>query len=154
MSSQGKDGGSGSSGTGDSGGQGQGAAKNKTAKMSMDQVMAENVALKQQITDKDSIITDLTGQLKEANDVLEGQEKQRLIGEILPRSSFKADELAGKTIEELKSIRATLDQALLPKVNSTRFGVFAADVSDREKGLTVGDLSVVTAKKRKDLGAE
>jgi len=91
----------------------------------------------------------LTAQLQEANDVLESQEKQRLVSEILPRSSFKTDELAGKTVEELKSIRATLDQAKLPKVNSVRFGVMAADVSDRAMGLTVGDLSVVTAEKRK-----
>jgi hypothetical protein len=149
-----KGGGSGSPGTGDAAGQGQGAGKNKTAKQSMDAVMAENVALKQQIGEKDGMIADLTGQLKEANDVLEGQEKQRLIGEILPRSSFKVDELAGKTVDELKNIRATLDVAKLPKVNSVRAGVFAADVSDREKGLTVGDLSVVTAAKRKALGVE
>jgi len=127
------------------------APKNKTAKMSMDQVMAENVALTQKIEKMDSLITNLTNQLKEANDVLEGQEKQRLIGEILPRSTFKVDELAGKTCEELKEIRATLDMAMPPKINSTRLGVFAADLSDRERGLTVGDLSVVTAEKRKRL---
>ena len=145
-----KDGGPDSSGTGDSVGvQGQGAGKNKAAKMTMDQALAENVALKMQISEKDALITDLTAQLQEANDVLESQEKQRLVSEILPRSSFKPDELANKTIEELKSIRATLDQAKLPKVNSVRFGVMAADVSDRSMGLTVGDLSVVTAEKRK-----
>jgi hypothetical protein len=126
--------------------------KNKIAKMSMDQALAENVALKQQIAEKDSMITDLTKQLKEANDVLESQEKQRLFGEILPRSTFKSDELAGKTIDELKEVRATLDMAMLPKVNNIRFGVMAANISDREKGLTVGDLSVVTAAKRKAQG--
>jgi hypothetical protein len=123
--------------------------KNKTAKMSMDQVMAENVSLTRQVTEKDDLITDLAKQLKEANDVLEGQEKQRLIGEILPRSSFKIDELAGKKVEELKEIRATLDMAMPPKVNSVRFGVQAGDISDREKGLTVGDLSFPTMQKRK-----
>jgi hypothetical protein len=115
----------------------------------MDQIMADNVALKTQVTEKDALITDLAKQLKEANDVLEGQEKQRLIGEILPRSSFKVDELAGKKAEELKEIRATLDMAMPPKVNSVRFGVQPGDISDREKGLTVGDLSFVTAQKRK-----
>ena len=146
-----KDGGSDSSGAGDSLKGSEGAGKNKAAKMTMDQALAENVALKMQISEKDALITDLTAQLQEANDVLESQEKQRLVSEILPRSSFKPDELAGKTIEELKSIRATLDQAKLPKVNSVRFGVMAADVSDRAMGLTVGDLSVVTAEKRKHL---
>lgn len=126
--------------------------KNKIAKMSMDQALAENVALKQQIDQKDKMITDLTTQLKAANDVLESQEKAKLIGEILPLSTFKMDDLVGKNIEDLKNIRATLDQAALPKVNSARFGVLGADVSDREKGLTVGDLSVVTASKRKAQG--
>ena len=72
-----------------------------------------------------------------------------MIGEIIPRSNFKSDELWEKSTEELKSIRATLDQAMPPRVNSVRFGVHGADLSDREKGLTVGDLSVVTAAKRK-----
>jgi hypothetical protein len=134
------------SGTGDSQSQ---DPKNKTAKMSMDQALAENIALKKQIAEKDSMITDLTTQLKAANDVLESQEKAKLIGEILPRSTFKMDELVGKSVEDLKNIRATLDQAALPKVNSVRFGVQSADLSDREKGLTVGDLSWATAQKRK-----
>jgi hypothetical protein len=49
----------------------------------------------------------------------------------------------------LKNIRATLDQAMPPRLNSVRFGVRGADLSDREKGLTVGDLSIVTAARRK-----
>jgi hypothetical protein len=124
-------------------------SKNKTAKMSMDQALAENVALKQQIAEKDGMIADLTAQLKAANDVLESQEKAKLIGEILPRSSFQMDELVGKSAEDLKNIRDTLEQAMLPKVNSARFGVAPAGISDREKGLTVGDLSFPTAQKRK-----
>lgn len=152
-----KNGGSGSgSGTGDSAGQGQGAGteKNKTAKMSMDQALAELKVKDRQIHEKDALIADLTTQLEEANKVLEGQEKAKLIDEILPRSGFKLDELVGKSIEDLKNIRATLDQARLPKVNSTRFGVMAADLSNREKGLTVGDLSWVTAQKRKAAAGE
>jgi len=126
--------------------------KNKTAKMSMDQALAELEQARKTIDEKDKMITDLTAQLKEANDVLEAQEKSKLIGAILPRSTFKMDELVGKSVEDLKNILATLDQATPPKVNSVRFGVLAADVSDREKGLTVGDLSVVTAVKRKAQG--
>jgi hypothetical protein len=148
-----KDGGSGS-GAGDSANQsqGQGAGaekKNKTAKMSMDQALAEVERLGKENERKDGVIGDLTTQLDEANKVLEGQQKAKLIGEILPRSNFKLDELTGKSVEDLQNIRATLDYAMPPKVNSVRFGVSAADLSDREKGLTVGDLSKVTAEKRK-----
>jgi len=122
--------------------------KNPIVKISMDEALAQLEDSKRVMGEKDQLIADLTAQLKEANDVLEGQEKAKLIGEILPRSSFSMDALVGKSIEDLKNIRATLDQAKLPKVNSVRFGV-SADVSDREKGLTVGDLSWATAQKRK-----
>ena len=154
-------GGSGS-GTGGSADAGADGAKNKTVKMTMDQAYAEienykritgdKNALTSLVGNKDAVtvITDLVAQLDEVNKILEGQEKGRLIGEILPRSSYKIDELVGKTPEELKSIRATLDQAMPPRVNSVRFGVRGADLSDREKGLTVGDLSIVTAQKRKE----
>ena len=123
--------------------------KNKTAKMSMDQAYAEIESYKRQVAEKDAVIVDLTGQLNEANKVLESQEKGRLIGEIMPRSRFKIDDLAGKSVDDLKNIRGTLDQAMPPHVNGVRFGVYGADLSDRERGLTVGDLSVVTAARRK-----
>jgi hypothetical protein len=141
-------GGSGSSGTGGSAGAGADGAKNKTAKMSVDQAMAELEQARKTIGEKDELIADLTGQLKEANDLIEGQQKAKLIGEILPRSTFKMDELTGKSFEDLKNIRATLDQAIPPKVNSVRLGM-RTDLSDREKGLTVGDQSYATRMKRK-----
>jgi hypothetical protein len=59
------------------------------------------------------------------------------------------DDLVGKSVEDLKNINTTLSHAMPSRVNSVRYGVVGADVSDREKGLTVGDLSVVTAAKRK-----
>ena len=142
-------GGSGS-GTGGSADAGADGAKNKTVKMTMDQAYAEIENYKHVVGEKESLIVDLTKHLDEANKVLESQEKGRLIGEILPRSSFKIDDLVGKSVEDLKNIRATLDQAMPPRVNSVRFGVRGADLSDREKGLTVGDLSIVTAQKRKE----
>jgi hypothetical protein len=67
----------------------------------------------------------------------------------LPRSSYKMDFLVNKTVDELKSIKNTLANAMPPKVNTVRFGVLGTDLSDREKVLTVGDLSVVTAAKRR-----
>jgi hypothetical protein len=124
-------------------------SKNKAAKMTIDQAFAEIESLRRTLGEKDSLIGDLTNQLDEANKVLESQEKARLIGEILPRSQFKMDELVSKSVEDLKNINATLSHAMPPRVNSVRFGVVGADISDREKGLTVGDLSVVTAAKRK-----
>jgi hypothetical protein len=136
---------------GSAGAEGAGSkASNKIAKLSMDQVYAEIEKYKRIVGEKDSLITDLTQRLDEANKVLESQERGKLIGDILPRSSFRMDELVGKSAEELKQILSTLDMAAPPKVNSVRFGVAAADVSDRELGLTVGDMSWSTAQKRKD----
>jgi hypothetical protein len=144
-----KDGGSGSGTVGSAGAEG---PKNKAAKMSMDQAYAEIEGLRRVVGEKDALIKDLTNLLDEANKVLESQEKGRLIGEILPRSQYKMDDLVGKSVEDLKNINATLSRAMPPRVNSVRFGVHGADVSDREKGLTVGDLSVVTAAKRRGVG--
>jgi predicted ribosome quality control (RQC) complex YloA/Tae2 family protein len=123
--------------------------KNKIAKMSMDQAYAEIQKLQKENKDLVETIADLTEHLNEANKVLESQEKGRLIGEILPRSSFKVVDLTGKSVEDLKNIRGTLDLAMPPRVNSVRFGVHGGDLSDREKGYTVGDMSIVTAAKRK-----
>ena len=107
--------------------------KNKAAKMSMDQAYAEIENNKRVISEKESIIAELTKQLDEANKVLESQEKGRLIGEILPRSRYQMDALLGKSVDDLKNIRATLDHAMPPKVNSVRFGVHS-ELSDRERG--------------------
>jgi hypothetical protein len=123
---------------------------NKAARISIDQALAENIALKRELDGKDSTIAELTKQLKAANDVLEAQAKAKLIGEILPRSSFTIEDLTVKSVEELQHIRVTLDQAKLPTYKNVRFGTpFSGDESQREDGLTVGDLSVVTEAKRK-----
>ena len=123
--------------------------KNKKAKMTVDEAFATIESQVQEINRLSDLNKDLTKQLDEANKVLEGQEKAKLIGDILPKSQFKIGNLADKSIDDLKNIKATLDQAMPPKVNSVRFGVYGADLSDREKGLTVGDLSIVTATRRK-----
>ncbi len=131
-------------------GAGADSIKNKIAKMSMDERTARLEELETIIVPrKDALITELTQKLDEINGVVESDQKAKLIGEILARSSFKMDELVGKSVEDLQNIRATLDQAMPPKVNSVRYGVQGADLSDREKGLTVGDLSIVTAQQRK-----
>ena len=123
--------------------------QNKTVKMSMDEALAKIPTLETEIKEKNKLITDLTKQLDEANQILDSQEKSKLINEILPLSSYKFDDLVHKPFEELKAIKNTLANAMPPKVNSVRFGVMGTDLSDREKGLTIGDLSVVTAAKRR-----
>jgi hypothetical protein len=125
---------------------------NKSVKMSMDQALAELEQIRKAIGEKDKLIGDLTSQLKDANEYINGERRSKKISEILARSDFRLEDLVNKTDEELNSVRASLDHAVPPKINSVRFGVMGADLSDREKGLTVGDLSVVTAEKRKARG--
>jgi hypothetical protein len=126
-----------------------GDLKNQTAKMTMDEAFARIKELEKENKDQAAIIGDLTSHLKEANDVLEGQKKGTLISDILAKSTFKLPDLAGKSVDDLKNIKMTLDSAMLPNINSVRIGVHSAELSDREKGLTIGDLSVVTAAQRK-----
>jgi hypothetical protein len=123
--------------------------KNKYAKITMDEAFATIESQDQEITRLKNLNVGLTEQLDETNRVLEGQEKGKLISEILPKSQFKIGDLASRSVDDLKSIKATLDQAMPPRVNGVRYGVQTGDLSDRELGLTVGDQSVVTAAKRK-----
>ncbi len=125
--------------------------KNENVKMSMDQAYAEIEKFKQLIPEKDAVIADLTGQLEEANKILDAQVKGKLISEILPRTTLTNEQLWTKSAEELKTLRADLDVVVPPKVNSIRFGVGAANLSDKDKGLTVGDMSYPTAQRRKEV---
>lgn len=121
-------------------------AENLTAKVSVDQMAADMAALKIENEDLKGKNDKLTKALKEANDVLEAQAKEKLIKDILPRTKLTADELSGKSLEELGSIRATLDQAITPTHKNIHFPPVAGDQdTDRD---TVGDLSVVTKAKR------
>jgi hypothetical protein len=123
--------------------------KSKLVKMSMDQAYAEIEKYKQMIPEKDAAIADLTSLLEEANKLLDSQVKGKLISEILPRTTLTNEQLWTKSVEELKTLRADLDIVVPPKVNSVRFGVGAANLSDKDKGLTVGDISWPTAQRRK-----
>jgi len=123
-------------------------APNKAAKVSVEELSAAKAALELEVDKQKKIIDELTTQLKAANDVLEAQSRERLIKDILPRSNFTVEDLAGKGLEELQDIRATLDQAKLPTYKNIHFGPIAADEA-KDEGLTVGDLSVATAAKRK-----
>ncbi len=136
--------------TGNSGSNGSGVegSKNQTAKMSMDQAYAYIKVLEGENKKLQDTVTDVTEQLNVVNKLIEDQEKGRMMAEILPRSTYTMEELVGLSAEKVKEIRLGLDRAILPKINSVRFGMKGADLSDRERGLTVGDLSLVTAQKR------
>ncbi len=127
---------------------GEDGGKNKIAKLTIDQALAKLEQTNAELEEQKKLNLDLAAQLNEANKVLEAQEKAKFIGEILPRSTFKVDELQEMPLEDLKTLRVTLDRAAPPKVNSVRMGM-TQDLSDRERGLTVGDLSVATELKRK-----
>jgi len=126
----------------------EGDIANPTVKMSIEQVVVENTALKLELKNIKNLVGDLTSKLKEANDVLEAQEKGKLIKQILPRSKFTIEDLAGKSIEDLLRIQLTLDQAKPATYKNIHVGPIEVD-ENQDEGLTVGDLSVVTEQKRK-----
>lgn len=111
------------------------AQGNATAKVSIDQALAELEEKKRELKAATDTIADLTTQLKAANDVLEAQTKAKLIGEILPRSKFTVEDLHGRSLEELEHIKLTLDQAKLPTYKNIHFGSIGAD-EEGETGLT------------------
>ena len=124
--------------------------KNKTVESIVNESLAKIESLETELKQVRGLNAELTSQLSEANKVLEGQERAQLINEIVPMSRYNLNDLVGKSVAELKSIRATLAAAMPPKVNSVAFGVLGKNAAeDRLRGLTVGDLSVVTAAKRK-----
>ena len=119
-----------------------------TSEHAVDEVLAENLKLKSDLKAVKKTVDELKKQLKSANDVLEAQTKAKLIGEILPRSAFTIEDLTPKTLVDLKGIRATLDQARYPTYKTITPGPIGTD-ENQENGLTVGDLSIPTANKRK-----
>jgi hypothetical protein len=127
---------------------GSGAEKNKAIKVTIDQVMAENLSLKQIVQDLDQTVKDLTSQLKAANDMLEAQARAKLIAEIKPRSRYSDEDLTKLSLDELSSIKVTLDNAKMPNYKNIHFGPLGIEEA-KDEGLTVGDLSVVTEAKRK-----
>ena len=124
--------------------------KNSVMQMNLDEALGTIESQKQELDRVNGLNRDLTAQLEEVNKVLEGQEKSKLIGDIMHKSQFKIVGLAGKSIIDLKNIKATLDQAMPPKLNSIRYGVKSADISDREKGLTIGDCCVINEHRRRE----
>ena len=112
---------------------------NVVAKIAYDGVLTELNALKEEKKVLQKTIEELTDQLKAANDILEGQTRAKLYGEILPRSKYTIEDLNPKTLEELQAIKVTLDQAKASTFKSVRFG--AASVEEENARFTVGDLT-------------
>ena len=112
-------------------------SQNLTAKIAYDEVLAEPNALKEEKKVLEKTVKELTDQLKAANDILEGQARAKLYGEILPRSKYTVEDLNPKSLEELQRIKITLDQAKTASFKSIRFGSTDTDESE----FTVGDLS-------------
>jgi hypothetical protein len=127
---------------------GSGAEGNKAIKVTIDQVMAENLSLKQIVQDLDQTVKDLTSQLKAANDMLEAQARAKLIAEIKPRSRYSDEDLTKLSLDDLSNIKVTLDNAKMPNYKNIHFGPLGI-AEAKDEGLTVGDLSVVTESKRK-----
>ena len=119
-----------------------------TSEHAVDEVLAENLKLKSELKAVKKTVDELKEQLRSANDVLEAQTKAKLIGEILPRSAFTIEDLTPKTLDSLKGIRATLDHARYPTYKTITPGPVGAD-EKKDDGLTIGDKSIPTAKKRK-----
>ena len=122
---------------------------NAIVTMTMDEAFATIKMQKAALEENKTLIRDLTHQLGQANSVLEAREKAEDIAWILPRSSLNQPELEALPLVEVKRIKNTLAFALPPKKNSVAFGALA-DLSDREKGLTVGDMSWERTHKRKE----
>ena len=130
---------------------GSGADKNKAIKVTIDQVMAENLSLKQMVQDLDKTVNDLTDQLKAVNDMLEAQARAKLIAEIKPRSRYSDEDLTKLSLDDLTNIKVTLDNAKMPNYKNIHFGPLGI-AEAKDEGLTVGDLSVVAEAKRKQRG--
>ena len=119
----------------------------KPAQKAVDEIMAENAALRTKIRELQTTNAELTKQLGLANDVLEAQTKAALIEEIKPLSHFSVEDLHGKSLTELQNMRDILTYAKRGIRKNIRPGP-GAD-TEEDPRMTVGDISVVTAAKRK-----
>ena len=128
-----------------------GAEENKIVKATVDQIMAENISLKLMVADLNKTIDSLTAKLNAANDLFEAQTRAKLIAEIKPRSRYSDEDFAKFSLDELRSIKVTLDNAKMSNYKNIHFGPLGAEEA-KDEGLTVGDLSVVTEAKRKQRG--
>ena len=112
-----------------------------------EEALRENTQLRIKIKELKAERDGLAKQLTKANDVLEAQVRAKLEKEIKERSHFTDVHLVNMSLDELQATRDTLTHAKYPK-KSIRPGPMGP-VGDENEGLTVGDLSIVTAERRK-----
>ena len=111
------------------------------------EAIRENEALRVKIRELKTERDALAKQLASANDILEAQVRGKLIREIKDRSHFTDVKLDSMSLDNLQAMRDTLLHARQPK-KSIRPGPMGP-ILDEDEGLTVGDLSVVAAERRK-----
>ena len=112
-----------------------------------EEAIRENELLRVKIRELQIDKASLEKQLKVANDVLEAQVRGKLVREIKSISHFTDVALDAMSLDELQDIRDTLTHAKHPK-KQIKPGPMGP-VFEEDEGLTVGDISVVTAERRK-----
>lgn len=81
-------------------------------------VLAENTGLKEVITEKDSLIEELTKKLKQATDLIEEDTKSRLIADIKPKTTVPSAFLGTMTVEKLSEMQKVLNASIAPVFKS------------------------------------
>jgi hypothetical protein len=122
---------------------------NTSVKLSMNEAYSKIVQLEGQVEEKDKLISSLTQHLDEANAILNSQRRSEQIKRISDKCNCPIEILKTKTDNELDIMEESLSYVVPWKLNSVRFGALGVGDKDSDMGLTVGDLSVVTAAKRK-----
>ena len=112
-----------------------------------EEALRENLQLREKIRELKTERDGLAKQLTKANDVLEAQVRVKLEKEIRDRSHFTDGHLSNMSLDELQTTRDTLIHAKYPK-KQIKPGPLGP-VGDENEGLTVGDISIVTAQRRK-----
>jgi len=81
-------------------------------------VRAENINLKKEMAGKDELIVKLTKELKQASDLIEDENRSRILAEIRPKVDVPDEYLTKKPLEELQAMKKTLDVARVPAFKS------------------------------------
>lgn len=121
----------------------------KPAEKVAQEAIRENEQLRAKIRALQTEKGELAKQLATANDILEAQVRGNLEREIKQVSHLTDVKLASMSLDDLQRTRDTLLVAKHPR-KSIRPGPMGPAL-DEDEGLTVGDISVVTAERRKRL---
>lgn len=100
------------------------------AKKDADAAKAQIVDLTTKLADAEKKVTESEAKAKDATTALDAYrdaESKALIETITARSDFKADEVKGKTVEELRTIRLAIDKAKPPVAGTVKSVRHAGD---------------------------